>query len=101
MIIALNRFSNLWLTEVAAMCEYCEQTHDGGVFLTQDTISLGPLGEIEVSIEVWTYGCEEPFIALSAFFQTIDNSGDSLVWEKVPIRYCPLCGRRLGEGSGE
>jgi hypothetical protein len=78
------------------MCKYCKQTHDGGEILAQDTVSLGPLGKIEVTQELWTYGCEEPFLAVSAFFQTIDNSGDSLVWEKMPIMYCPFCGQKIG-----
>jgi hypothetical protein len=81
------------------MCEWCHQKKDGGCELAKKVIKLGPLGEIEVTNEMWTYGCEEPFLTVSAFFHTIDNRGDSLVWEKTPIRYCPLCGRRLGGGE--
>ncbi len=81
------------------MCKWCEQPEDGGKDIAIHRAEIGVLGFLELSVSMWTYRTDKPFLLVDLWFEALKGvGGDSLASAKMTINYCPFCGKRLTGG---
>lgn len=87
-------------------CEYCKTEHglDEPIsYIWTDKFSFGPLGNLE--IEAYISNCNKegkPVIDIQSVFngKNIDTKEDesiNLGVKRIPINFCPFCGRDLSK----
>lgn len=72
------------------MCEYCNGLKDcpSDKAIFEDDIDLGAIGKEDVSGVIWQYK-EKYILNIGLLRRDIE----------VDIKYCPMCGRKLGENE--
>lgn len=73
------------------MCEFCEKFLKDDVVLEKESIPLGILGEIDLSLEMLDFDGKH-FLSAVAFFSNEDTYRQAY----TSMDYCPKCGKKLG-----
>lgn len=80
-------------------CEYCKTEHglDESIsYIWTDKFSFGCLGDLE--IEAYISNCNKerkPVIDIQADITSVDRDTTDLGVKRIPINFCPFCGRDL------
>ena len=80
-------------------CKYCKTEHglDESIsYIWTDKFSFGCLGDLE--IEAYISNCNKegkPVIDIQADIMSVDRDTTDLGVKRIPINFCPFCGRDL------
>lgn len=79
----------------AVGCEFCTTNTDEREMIIEFDLNLGLIG----TAKVYTFidGEKESYINTTATIETSSDTSEDLGWVKRKIKYCPVCGRKLGE----
>lgn len=73
------------------MCEFCEKFLKDDVVLEKESIPLGILGEINLSLEILDFDGKH-YLSAVVFF----SNKDVCMQAYTSMNYCPKCGKKLG-----
>lgn len=85
------------------MCEYCDIATAEGVDIAEELIyqnqfSTGVLGCIEITEGIERDADNDYILATTLFANGLEVNCDSK-FANAKIKYCPICGRKLGENE--
>ena len=70
------------------MCEYCESEETNAALLQHNEEAFGEKDGLYMDAYIWRTG--EPHISVGVCL-----FGRDIMCARIPIRYCPMCGRKL------
>lgn len=84
--------------EEAKPCKYCDENEEY-VILKEITGNLGIAGTIESAMALSNCHVESAKLCISIWHENTERIGGSVDEDKIIIKYCPFCGRRIGSGE--
>jgi len=79
-------------------CKYCDEETEYITFL-QNTADLGFAGTIEAGVALSNCRGFPAKLHISLWHENTEGTGSSTDEDEVVIKYCPFCGRRIGNGE--